>query len=104
MILNSFHTIIRIKGLPVDYKTAQDIVSRKNQDGTVIIMKMDESNIFYKINGIASEVWDGLSNQLPLATIKNSILENYNVNDSKLDQDIQALISNLLKKKLIEPN
>ena len=35
----------------------KDLVSRKNQDGTVILMKLDDSSVFYKINGFASILW-----------------------------------------------
>lgn len=36
---------------------AKEIVARKNQDGTVILMRLDESTSFFKITGIAAEIW-----------------------------------------------
>jgi len=34
------------------------LISRLNQDNTVIIMKTDSSEVFYKINGAAAFIWN----------------------------------------------
>lgn len=86
----------------MEYKASLDIVSRKNQDGTVVIMKMDDSNNFFKIDGVAAIVWDGFATKKPLADIKKNIHDNYNVTDTQLNQDIDKLIKVLLEKQLIE--
>lgn len=84
------------------YKTATDIVSRKNQDGTVIIMKMDDSNNFFKINGIAAEIWNQMANAESLDSIKKNILNSYDVTNEALEKDVTALLNTLTEKKLIE--
>ncbi len=38
-------------------QTCKEQISRKNHDGTLIIMKMDATAVFYKIDGIAAEVY-----------------------------------------------
>ena len=39
------------------YITNKDQVSRRNQDDTVIIMKTDNTNVFYKIDGLSAQIW-----------------------------------------------
>lgn len=83
------------------YELAADIVSRVNQDGSVVIMKMDDSNNFFKINGVAAEIWTGLSNAKNVEDILSDILENYEVTPHLLKKDSDALINTLLEKNLI---
>ena len=51
----------------------QGVVSRRNQDGTVILMKLDESNLFFKIDGLAAALWGEYENPVTL----NVLLEKY---------------------------
>lgn len=39
------------------YLASKEVISRRNQDGTVILMKLDENTFFYKIDGLAAQVW-----------------------------------------------
>jgi hypothetical protein len=86
----------------MNYRASTEIVTRKNQDGTVVIMKMDDSNNFFKINGIASEVWNAIQNEIPLNQLKQKITSEYDVTDDQLNKDIDSLIKTLIEKNLIE--
>jgi transcriptional regulator CtsR len=83
------------------YELSEDIVSRTNQDGTVIIMKMDDSNNFYKINGVAAEIWTGLSAQKNMDIIIANILTQYNVTEEVLKNDAESLLKTLVQKQLL---
>lgn len=84
------------------YSILEDVVSRNNQDGTFVLMKMDDSEMFYKIDGVAAEVWKGLEQKLNLDSIKNKLMSEYNVSESQLKSDIDQLVSTLLNKKLLK--
>lgn len=79
----------------------KDIVSRKNDDGTTILMKMDDSETFYKIDGVAAEVWNKLSDGMALASVVNEIVEKYDTETSVVEADIQNLVIDLEKFQLI---
>ena len=85
-----------------EYELATDIISRNNQDGTVVIMKMDDSNTFFKIDGVSAEVWTGISNKNSMETIINDILNRYEVSKEILNKDIESAINTLLHKNLIK--
>jgi Chaperone of endosialidase len=36
---------------------SKEIVSRRNQDGSVVLMRLDETSVFYKITGVAALCW-----------------------------------------------
>lgn len=86
------------------YVVEEGIVSRTNQDGTVIIMKMDEGNTFFKINGVAAVVWKELALKKDINDIYHSALAEYNVTENQLKSDIQNLLDSLLAKSLIKKN
>lgn len=88
--------------LDQQYVIATDIVSRNNTDGTVVIMKMDDSNNFFKINGVSAEIWSGLSGQKSLKTIASDILNNYDISDEVVTKDITSVVHTLLEKNLIK--
>ena len=65
-------------------------------------MKMDDSELFYKIDGVAAEVWKGIEKKMNLTAIKQQIMADYNVAASKLDADVETFVSSLLSKKLLK--
>lgn len=84
------------------YKPSDDTVARKNQDGTVVVMKMDDSNIFYKIDGVASEVWKLMIDGLTPEQIKTKILAEFDCTEDQVNEDVTKFMQELLDRKLIE--
>lgn len=84
------------------YKKPDDVVARTNQDGTFVVMKMDDSNIFFKINGVAADVWKGLlEGKTPDALVKE-IEQSYESSKDVIDADVSKFVSELLDKSLLE--
>ena len=94
---DSFISVEPTRGLQV----SKDIIARKNQDGTVIIMKADESSVFYKIDGIAAQVWSCLSQRTTLEELALAIKEKHPKNNLELDVDIPKFVLELLNKSLL---
>jgi hypothetical protein len=85
-----------------NYAVKESIVSRTNQDGTVIIMKMDEGNTFFKINGVAAEVWKELSTKKNINQIAAEIVNTYDASEKTIETDIKNFVETLLSKELIQ--
>ena len=86
------------------YKAAPDIVARNNQDGTVIVMRLDESSLFYKINGLAAQVWTSLGSSTDSKSVSQVVGEltaQYPQFAQQLQQDIPKFVSELVDKKLV---
>jgi hypothetical protein len=88
----------------LNYKIKDDVISRNNQDGTVILMRMDDGNSFFKINGIAAVVWKEMQSSKSIEEIQKTILENYNTNESQVKSDVEKFVSDLAAKGLISKN
>lgn len=85
-----------------NYVIQESIVSRSNQDGTVIIMRMDEGNTFFKINGVAAQVWKELSCKKNINQIMTELIATYNAPQDKIKSDVENFIKTLLTKDLIQ--
>lgn len=79
-----------------------DLVARNNEDGTIVVMKMDESNLFFKIEGVATHVWKGLNENKNLKQIFADIKSEYDVSDDQLLGDIEAFLNDLKGRDLVQ--
>lgn len=79
-----------------------ETMTRNNQDGSVVVMKLDESNSFFKINGVAASIWKQLNENVSLSEAYQNILNEFHVAEEKLSDDIDALLETLKKKDLIK--
>lgn len=79
-----------------------DLVARNNDDGTIVVMRMDESNLFFKIDGVAAEVWKGLNAKKGLQEIFDEIKNSYDVSDDQLIGDMEKFLNDLKGRDLIE--
>lgn len=85
-----------------NYVVQESVVSRANQDGTVILMKMDEGNTFFKINGVAAEVWKELSSKKDINQIATEMANAYDAPKDQIITDMKNLVETLLTKDLIK--
>ena len=56
---------------------SKEIIARKNQDDTVIVMRLDESSLFYKIDGVAAQVWSKLVEPAQVSTVVSEFKKQY---------------------------
>lgn len=78
-----------------------DVVSRKNQDGSLILMRLDASSVFFKIDGIAAQIWSDLSEPKTVQELLSQYQNKYPQYNDKLSTDIPSLINQLKEKNLI---
>lgn len=80
-----------------------DIISRINQDGTSVLMRMDNADVFYKIDGIASSVWSGIEDGKKLEEIVTEIQKSHQeISKETILTDVNKFLSDLVKFKLID--
>ncbi|MFM6929783.1 MAG: tail fiber domain-containing protein [Bdellovibrio sp.] len=83
------------------YIATKGVVSRRNQDGTVILMKLDEANVFFKIEGLAAGVWA----ELETAKTGDQLLKYFSglapQFADKLQADVTSFLAQLFEKALI---
>ena len=74
-------------------RTAEGIIiSRSN---------LKDDSIYYFDNPVSSKIWTSINGKNTLKQIKRNLLSEYDVTESKLDQDLKKFLENLYQKKLI---
>ena len=82
------------------FQKHEDVVSRKNANDVIVLMKMDDSSSFFKINGVAAEVWELIESGLTVKEVLIKLSADYDVSEDQLKSDINDLLTNLLEKDL----
>lgn len=82
----------------------KDIVSREIR-GEVILMPLYTSskdlNYIYTLNETASHVWSLIDGKRSLPEIKNHLINKYQVNETKLDKELNGFIKDLRSIKAL---
>lgn len=86
------------------FEVAGDIISRTNQDGTCVLMRMDDSTIFFKIDGVAAEVWQELAKGQKGQDIVDQLSQKHDVEKSTLEADTRNFLQEVLDKNFITKN
>lgn len=88
--------------LSKNYATNKNLISRRNQDETVIIMKTDNANVFYKIDGLCAQIWHLFQTPANAQEILNAILTKFNdQSKDKIESDFFAFIGQLINFNII---
>lgn len=83
------------------FKVAEDIISRTNQDGTCVLMRMDDSSVFFKIDGVAAEVWQEIAKGSKANSILDQLAQKHSVEISVLANDTKNFLEEIINKKFI---
>jgi hypothetical protein len=80
---------------------SNDVLSRKNFDGSVAVLHLLNDEYFFTLDGIAAEFWTMIDGRTPLDEIKSRLIEKHKPPVKRFEADVQKLITNLRNKELI---
>jgi hypothetical protein len=83
------------------YEIDSDIIASRNNDGSIVAMKVDDSDLFYKITGVATEVWNYLEQGLSKGEIVKNITNSFDVTEEESTKDFDTFITDLKKFKIL---
>jgi hypothetical protein len=83
------------------YEIDSEIIASRNNDGSIVAMKVDDSDLFYKITGVATEVWSYLEQGLSRDEIVKNITESFEVTEEQSIKDFDTFITDLKKYKIL---
>jgi hypothetical protein len=83
------------------FTISEDIVCRNNDDGTIVVMNLDNSDAFFKIDGIAAEVFQLINSKRSFSKIVDTIHDAYEYDKERILSDTSNLLSQLLAKNII---
>ncbi len=74
---------------------SDEIVVRENKDGTVIAMKMDDGDLFYKIDGAAAKIFKDLRKNKDLKTSIQEVADFYKIDLLPVHTDASKFLRQL---------
>lgn len=81
---------------------SKDVFVRKNPDGSVILMSTtNEEDKFFRITGVAAEIFDKIDGQATLGNIIQSVKGNYEVKEEQIIADAEPFLEKLIKFNII---
>ncbi|MGE5462579.1 MAG: PqqD family peptide modification chaperone [Syntrophothermus sp.] len=72
-----------------------------NLDGEVVILGF-QSGSYFGLDQVGAFVWDSLQKPQKVGEIRDRILEEYDIDSTRCEQDLLNLLESLLDKQLIE--
>lgn len=79
----------------------ESILSRTNLDGCIALMSLDDDDNFYKIDGMATKIWEKIDGEKNIKTILDEILISENLPKEKFVQDSLNFLKELTEEKII---
>jgi regulatory protein YycI of two-component signal transduction system YycFG len=78
------------------------VVFRTNKDGTVVVMKMNDDEVFYKIDGVAAEIFQRITvSESNLGLLAEDLSKEYEVSSQKIIDDAQDFLEKAISLDLI---
>ena len=81
------------------YVVADSVVARDLGDEIVLLDLA--GGVYFGLNEVGAKVWSGLERNLPMNEICTSLIDEYSVERSVIEADVDELIKKLLEKELI---
>jgi Chaperone of endosialidase len=89
------------KGLSTGYKVADSVISRRNQNGTIILMKTNKAISFYKIEGMATEAWRCFESPQTNESVTEHLTKLYPKKSKILSREVSNFTKKLLSWELL---
>jgi len=80
-------------------RQAEDQISSK-LDNEAVLMSIDNGE-YYKMNPIATDIWEMISNPKKISDIINTLLQEYDVSKEKCAKEVFEFLNHLNEKNLI---
>ena len=77
-----------------------DRVRSREVAGETVLLDL-EGGIYYALDEVGTEIWNGLKGGETLAALEERILDRYEVEPDRLSSDLRRLLQELVEKDLI---
>jgi hypothetical protein len=80
--------------------TVSDMIVVRDLGGEAILLNLDTST-YFGLDAVGTRIWHLLAEGRSTDTIVPMLLEEFDVNERQLRQDLDALVTQLLEKRLV---
>jgi len=87
------------------YRKKDEIVARKIADETILVPirgKLADMQRIFSLNPVADFIWTQLEKETPVEKILSLMIDEFDVEEKKAEEDLLELIDDFLTENLIE--
>lgn len=87
------------------YRKKDEIVARKIADETILVPirgNLADMQRIFSLNPVAEFIWTHIEKEIPVEEILNLVINEFDVQEEKAEEDLFELIDDLLTENLIE--
>lgn len=81
-----------------------DVIAKKRENGDVLLVKLDDSDTYFSINGISCEIWNKIEQGSSTEEIEKYLSTKYKKDQQEAVKLFKKLINDLIKNDLISKN
>jgi hypothetical protein len=70
-------------------------------DGEAVVLELD-NGVYYGLNLVAARVWDMIQDPIRATEIRDALLQAFDVQKSRCEQELMALLDELSARRLIK--
>ena len=87
------------------YRTKDEIIARKIADETILVPirgKLADMQRIFSLNPVAEFIWAHIEKEVPVQRILSNVMDEFDVEKDRAEQDFYELIDALQNENLIE--
>ncbi len=87
------------------YRKREEIIARKIADETILVPirgKLADMQKIFSLNPVAEYIWTHLEQKVPVEDILSMVINEFDVEEKKAEEDLIELINAFLAENLIE--
>ena len=78
-----------------------EYISKRRSNGDVLLIKLDESEVYFTLDGISADVWEELSGGASIEETEDRIIKKFPNEEKEIRTLMKKLIKDLTKNKII---
>lgn len=81
-----------------------EFITKRRANGDILLVKLDESETYFTINGIAADIWEEVSSGHSIETVKSVFAKKHADDAKELELLVDDFIKDLVKNKILKLN
>jgi hypothetical protein len=90
--------------LPKNIRIKEDVLFKKNTDGTVVVLKLDDDENYFVIDGMAAKAWEMMEQEQDLGVIVKRLSSTEGVEEKVIQPHMDGFARQLLEEDLVVLN
>ena len=85
------------------FQVSDDVIAKRRENGDILLVKLDDNDIYFTINGISVDVWEKLEKGKTLEEIEEALAEKYPNETKAIKTLLKKFTNDLVSKNLLIP-